>query len=227
MRNLEARLVDRSVAVEQQVEVDGSRAEARPVASDATEAALDRKQALEQLAGAQRRVELGGAVEETRLVLVPDGVGLAQGRDRDDADSVLGREQPQCALDLTPWILKVRAQPDEASGHGRDCPSSVASRSYRVTRRAPQRTDRGHSPLLQLGRSGGPARASWRAGHVGTAVLPAAAGLPANARRARPGPRRPGRARAAPRRRRADLARARALAAAELDRAAPAARAQA
>ena len=167
--------------------------------------------------------QLGRAVEEARLVLVADRVGLAQGRDGDQLDAVLGREQLERVLDLRPRVLKVRAEPDEASGHGRDCPSSRATRSYRVTRRAPHRADRGRRPLLLLGRPGGRARASRKAGHLWPAHLRRPAGLPAHARRARPRPRQRGRARAAPGGRPADRALARALAPAELDRAAAAA----
>ena len=175
--------------------------------------------------GAQRRVSSAAPLRKRGWSLVPDGVGLAQGRDGDDARP---RPRPRAARARArsgPWIAKVRAQPDEASGHGRDCPSSVASRSYRVTRRAPQRT----IGVIALCFSSA-AQAALLA-HPGEPVTSdrSPPGLQAYPRtlveldRVRGGQAAPA---AAPRRRRADLAGARALAAAELGRAAPAARAQ-
>jgi len=63
MRDGQARLVDRLLAVEQQIEVDRARPEARPLAADAAEQALDREQPLEELTRRQRGLELRGAVE--------------------------------------------------------------------------------------------------------------------------------------------------------------------
>ena len=62
MRHRQARLVDRLVAVEQQVEIDRPRPPA--LAALAPELALDREQRVEQLARRQLGLERGGAVQE-------------------------------------------------------------------------------------------------------------------------------------------------------------------
>ena len=79
----QARLVDPSVAVEEQVEVDRARAEARSVALTRPSERSIASRRSSSSRGGERRLELGGAVEEARLVLVTDRVGLAQRRDRD------------------------------------------------------------------------------------------------------------------------------------------------
>src|SRR5439155_5601326 len=89
---MEAGLVDRLVAVEQQVEVDRARAEAR-ASSLATQGLLDGEQPIQELARRERRLELGCAVQEARLVKVADGIGLAEGGDGAELDTGLGREQ--------------------------------------------------------------------------------------------------------------------------------------
>ena len=71
MRDGQARLVDRLVAVEQQVEVDRPRPPA--LAALAAELALDREQPVEQLARRELGLERGGAVQEARLVGEPTG----------------------------------------------------------------------------------------------------------------------------------------------------------
>ena len=73
---------------------------------------------------------------------IADRVGLAQARDRDQLDAVLGGEQLERALDLRPRVAEVRAEPDEASASWLRLSVIPRDRSYRVTRRAPQRTDR-------------------------------------------------------------------------------------
>src|SRR5690348_658597 len=89
---MDARLVDRLVAVDEQVEVDRARPEARarPLAAQRL---LDGEHPLQELAGRERRLELCRAVQEARLVEVADGVGLAEGRDGAELDPGLGREQ--------------------------------------------------------------------------------------------------------------------------------------
>ena len=139
--------------------------------------------------------------------------------------AVLGREQLERALDLRPRVARGsrRARRSFWSWPRLSViPPRVAATVSRAVRR-----------IALIGvvalccRSAaqrGRARASRKAGHLGPAHLRRAAGLPAHARRARPRPRRRGRACAAPGRRPADRALARALAPAELDRAAAAAR---
>src|SRR5262245_43777122 len=71
MRHLERRLVDLLVAVQQQVEVDGPRAETRALARTA-EAPLDPKENDEEPASSDVGLERGGGVQESRLVDDPD-----------------------------------------------------------------------------------------------------------------------------------------------------------
>ena len=77
MRHMEARLVDRLLAVEEEVEVDRARAEARarPLAAQRL---LDGEQPIQELAWRERRLELRRAVQEARLLEVADGIGLAE-----------------------------------------------------------------------------------------------------------------------------------------------------
>ena len=77
MRHMEARLVDRLLAVEEEVEVDRARAEARarPLAAQRL---LDGEQPIQELTWRERRLELRRAVQEARLLEVADGIGLAE-----------------------------------------------------------------------------------------------------------------------------------------------------
>ena len=115
MRDAQARLDNRLVSVEKQIEVDGARAEAGPLAPDPPEAALDREQALKQLACGEGGAKLDRAVQETWLVRVADRVGLTQARHRDDVDTFVRREQLERVLDLPARVAQVRAEPDEGS----------------------------------------------------------------------------------------------------------------
>jgi subtilisin family serine protease len=84
VRNLEPRLVDPVVSVEQEIEVERARpllGHGRPVAS---EVALQVEQRLEKLPRRQLRLQLDGTVEEARLVDVPDGLGVAERGNADD-----------------------------------------------------------------------------------------------------------------------------------------------
>jgi len=67
MRDGQARLVDRLLAVEQQIEVDRARPEARAFPADTAEPALDLEQTLEELARRQRGLELRGDGDEPTL----------------------------------------------------------------------------------------------------------------------------------------------------------------
>src|SRR5215210_5025151 len=93
MRHGEAGLVELDVAVDEQIEVDRSWAEAR-AGPCPTQLPLDFEQPLEERARRQLRVEGHCAVDEVRLVGQADGRGLAERRDARDGDgrSVLGRD---------------------------------------------------------------------------------------------------------------------------------------
>ena len=78
-------MAEHEVAVEEQVEIDRPRPETRPVARP-PELALDGEQPVEQLQRLERRLHFGDAVQEPRLLLVADRVGLPQRRNAKDAD---------------------------------------------------------------------------------------------------------------------------------------------
>jgi hypothetical protein len=61
--------------------------------ADASEATLDLEKAAEELARSERGLERDDAVEEERLLADADGLRVAQGRDGDDLDAVLGRQR--------------------------------------------------------------------------------------------------------------------------------------
>ena len=73
------------VAVEEQIEIDRARAEARPAAV-AAEAPLDVLEPLEQRARRELGAERRRGVQEPRLILVADRIGLPERRDRVDLD---------------------------------------------------------------------------------------------------------------------------------------------
>ena len=227
MRQRQARLLHDLLAVEEQVEVDRAGPEARALAPDAAEAALDRQQPLEQLPRRQLGRELRGAVQETRLVLV-----ARPGRSR--AGSTL--PPPRCPPPRREARAPSGSAPPGRRGSSRvrrkpwPCrplfPSGGPRSQLPCASRAPSDADRGRvSRVLRAG-DGGAARPSRQCRALGPcaglAVGAKPPGLPARARRARPRSR-SGRGRvAATGRRRADRAAAPALAAAERERAAPA-----
>src|SRR5216684_3055703 len=112
MRHDEARLVDRLVAVEQQVEVDRARP---PLRADplAAEAALDVEQLIEQLARGQRRLELSDRVQEHRLVPVAPRLRL------DHRGKAYGSDQLCRLSDQALAIAEIRPEADICGRHGR------------------------------------------------------------------------------------------------------------
>ena len=112
----EAGLVDRLVAVEEKVEVDGPRAETRARAL-APERALDGEQAFEKLAGREIRLDGAGGVQESRLIDVPDGVRLPESGHRHDAD-VRTFEQVERAAEVALAVAEVRPEPDVRARQG-------------------------------------------------------------------------------------------------------------
>ena len=96
VRHGQVGLVDHGVAVEEQVEIDRPRAEARALPR-AAERALDLEEALEQLVRRELRLERRDAVEERGLVDVADGVGLAEPRDGTELDAGLGGKEVERA----------------------------------------------------------------------------------------------------------------------------------
>src|SRR6516162_1958124 len=95
MRDGESRLVDLLVPEQEKVEIERARAMLAGDA-DAAEALLGCEEPVEELPRGERRLDLGGAVEEERLRADADGLGLAERRDGHDLDPVLvvqGRER--------------------------------------------------------------------------------------------------------------------------------------
>src|SRR5690242_17964090 len=182
MRDGEARLFDRLVAVDEEVEVDRARPEARAFAAIATEAGLDGEQALEQRSRAEFRLHLRGAVEEVRLVEVADGLGLAQAGDRHELDALLGRELLEGGLDLPLRLAEVRADADEGRGHDNDSDRA----SVPCASGAPPRPHRDLPARVLGSRERGLAAPSGPRGRAGRPDPAAAAPLPARADRARP-----------------------------------------
>src|SRR5205814_7410989 len=107
------------VAVEQEVQIERARALRRPRAPVSSEGALELEQCAQQRAGRQRRLELYGPVEETGLVEVVDGLGVAEARDALDLDL----REPTHAADRCPQRLpplsEIGSQADEGTDHGR------------------------------------------------------------------------------------------------------------
>src|SRR5207253_6984134 len=112
MRHFQARLLDRLGAVEEEVEVDRARAEARALAPDAAKPPLDRQEPVEQLPRRELGLDRDGPVEEARLVPVADRLGLPQRRDREHLDPVLAGQQLEGLGDLALSIAEVRADAD-------------------------------------------------------------------------------------------------------------------
>jgi len=127
VRDAETRLVELGVAVKQQVEIERPRALRRHALAHAAEAALELEQPLEQLAGRQRRLENGDAVEEPRLRRQADRLGVDEGRDRNDLDGGIGAELVERREQRLLAVAEVRAQPDKRALHAASVPLASAS----------------------------------------------------------------------------------------------------
>jgi hypothetical protein len=108
MRNLEARLLDDGVAVEQEVEVDRPGPEPWPV-THTSELALDGEHPLEELAGREVGHQRGRAVQEPRLLDVADRIGFSERRDADDLDLLLSAQTLERGVDGRLPIAEIRA----------------------------------------------------------------------------------------------------------------------
>src|SRR5689334_6178442 len=84
MRNLEPRLSDYRLPVEEQVEVDDARPAPWNAAAITSEAVLDRQQRLEELPRSEAGLDLDRAVQEPRLIGHPHGLGLTEPGDAAD-----------------------------------------------------------------------------------------------------------------------------------------------
>jgi len=108
-------LVDLGVPEQEQVEVQRPRPLRRHALAAPAEPALDGEQPVEQLPPREARLELGGAVQEARLVDVADRVGLAEGGDGDDLDPGLVGERVDGAAQRALAVAEVRAECDEGA----------------------------------------------------------------------------------------------------------------
>jgi len=86
MRNLEERLVNRGIPVEQEVQVERARALCRCRTPVSTEGALQLEECAQQRPGGQLRLDLDGPVQETRLIEIVDGLCVPEARDALDLD---------------------------------------------------------------------------------------------------------------------------------------------
>ena len=105
--------------------------------------------------GLERRVERGRAVEEARLLADADRLRLAQRRDGDDLDSLLGGEGVDGRAQRALAVAEVGAEPDVGARHGlvtvaATVPSSPAGRTsgFRTRTRTPLRRE---TPLELVG----------------------------------------------------------------------------
>ena len=148
VRNPKPRLANRLVAVQEQVEVDRPRAEARAVAHPA-ESALDVEEPGEELRRRKLRLDLGGRIQEARLVEESDRVGLAEGRDAPQLDAGLASEQLERLPERRLAVAEVRAEAHECARHSMKVACVVVHAASRADRR-PVRVVRrlGVLPLL-------------------------------------------------------------------------------
>jgi subtilisin family serine protease len=170
VRNAEARLANRLVAVEEQVEVDRARAEAGAAAHPA-EAALDVEEPAEELGRRELRLDLGGRVEEARLVDESDRHGLAERRDAPQLDARLPGEQLERLPERRLAVAEVRAEADECARHSMKVACAVVHATSRADRRAVRVVCRlGVLPLLFALAAGAAHAAPTR--KAGSAYLP-------------------------------------------------------
>ena len=115
MRNPQARLVDDLVAVEEEVEIDRARAVA--LGADATETLLGGEEPVEYLPWCESRLEPRGRVQKARLLDDADRIGLANRRDGDDLDVVVGLQPVERLANQALAVAEVRPDADVDSGH--------------------------------------------------------------------------------------------------------------
>ena len=116
VRNDELGLVDSLVAVEEEVEIDRPRAEARAGAIT-PELEFDCVEPGEERPRGKGRAKRRRAVQEARLVEVPDRIGLTQGRDGDDVDVAARGEPIERAADRLLAFAQVGSKSDVDNGH--------------------------------------------------------------------------------------------------------------
>ena len=117
MRKLEARLAYLLRVVEQEIEVERPRALGRPGRPVPPEAGLDSEQQVEEIPWGELGPKLGCAVQEARLVEIPDRLGLLERRDGDHLHAVRAVQLGNSRADRGLAVAEVRAQRDEGPRH--------------------------------------------------------------------------------------------------------------
>ena len=134
MRYAEPRLVDDLVPVEEQVEIDGPRAETGAVARSA-ERTFDREQPGEQLAGPEVGLQHHGRVQKARLILDSHRVRLSEARDGEHLDCGIVGEVRDRAPERRLAVAQVRAEADVRPRHERAAILAMRRRRDRPRRR--------------------------------------------------------------------------------------------
>lgn len=119
MGDLQPRLVDLLLPVEEEVEVEGSGPQRRNGPPVAAECQLELEQRHEQSPWRKAGFELDGAVQEAWLVDVAHGVGVAQGGHPDDPRLRESAEAADGGSERPLAVAEVRAQADKDSCHDR------------------------------------------------------------------------------------------------------------
>jgi subtilisin family serine protease len=118
MGDLEPRLVDPGLAVEEQVEIERPRALGGDEGPVPPEPRLDHEQEVEEIPGRQAALEGGGPVQETRLVGVAKGRRVDERRDRDHVEALRRVELGERGPDRRLAVAEVGAEADVCPGHG-------------------------------------------------------------------------------------------------------------
>jgi hypothetical protein len=130
VRQHEARLVEPLRAVEQEVEIEGARPLGRRGRPVPAVPGLNREEKLEQSPGGELRPELGGAVQEPRLIEVADRIGLLEGGDCNDLHPGLRVQLGNGGADRGLAVAEVRPQRDEGPRHGSPRYPDVLARRF-------------------------------------------------------------------------------------------------
>ena len=120
VRNLEAGLVDRPVAVDQDVEVERPRTlvgRGAPVPAEGTLELEDRRQ---EVAGRKPRLELHRAVQETRLVDVAHRLRVTKARDSQHLSLWQAAEPPDRSAQGSLTVAEIRAEADKGADHAQE-----------------------------------------------------------------------------------------------------------
>jgi len=112
----QGRFLDRGVAIQEQIEVDRPRPEARPVAN-AAELALDLEEEAQELTWRQLGVDESGGVQEPRLIEEPDRIRFPEARDAAHGGATLVEELER-SPDRGLAVTEVRPQADVGARHG-------------------------------------------------------------------------------------------------------------